>query len=111
MGLRLLLLGVRWREPEFQTGPDLQLIEYFEIWLDLGDEPLAGVRRKPPPEMLTRIEMQHDRVSARPLRRSDEVHAPVAEEGLRDGRDLPEPGFVPTLRSRSDGVADDRGHR
>ena len=61
--------------------------------------------------MFTRIEVPHNRVSAQPLWRSNEVHAPVAGEGLRDGRDLPEPGFVPTLRSRSDGVADDRGHR
>src|SRR5271156_4813124 len=30
-----------------------------------------------------------------PFGGSDEVHAPVAGEGLRDGRDLPEPGFVP----------------
>jgi hypothetical protein len=32
------------------------MIASFEIWLDLGDDPLAGVSRKAPPEMLTRIE-------------------------------------------------------
>jgi hypothetical protein len=32
------------------------MIASFEIRLDLGDEPLTGVRRKAPPEMLTRIE-------------------------------------------------------
>ena len=61
-----------------------------------GDDLDAGLRRKTLPEMLTCIEVQRDRVSARPLWRSDEVHAPVAGEGLREGRDLPEPGFEPT---------------
>src|SRR5258707_4830573 len=72
---------------------------------------VGGVRQKPPLEMLIRIEAQCDRVSARPIWRSDEVHAPVAGEGLRNGRDLPEPGFVPTFRPLSDVGAYDRGLR
>ena len=63
----LLLSSVRWREPELQAGPDLRLIASFEIRLDLGDEPLAASDESHRSEILDRIEVQHGRVSARPL--------------------------------------------
>jgi hypothetical protein len=49
------------------AGRVLHLIASFEIRLDLGEEPLAGVGRKPPLEMLDRTEVQHGLVTARPV--------------------------------------------